>query len=158
MLPISLGPIGLEEVVPLALDELQAPVGAVVVDLPADLPPVIADAVLVQRVLANLVSNALRFSPPDTPPVVAGSAFGGRVELRVVDHGPGIPPSRLAEAFQPFQRLGDTDNTTGIGLGLALSNGFMTAMGGSLDAEETPGGGLTMVMSLPAAPEQGAIE
>ncbi|MCU1421639.1 MAG: Histidine kinase [Microbacteriaceae bacterium] len=157
VLPISLGTIGLEEVVPLALDELQAPVGAVAVDLPADLPPVIADAVLVQRVLANLVSNALRFSPPGTPPVVAGSTFGGRVELRVVDHGPGIPPSRLAEAFQPFQRLGDTDNTTGIGLGLALSNGFMTAMGGSLDAEETPGGGLTMVMSLPAAPEQGAI-
>jgi two-component system sensor histidine kinase KdpD len=119
---------------------------------------VTADAVLVQRVLVNLVSNALRFAPAGTPPVVAGSSFGGRVELRVVDHGPGIPPSRLAEAFQPFQRLGDTDNTTGIGLGLALSNGFMTAMGGSLAAEETPGGGLTMVMSLPAAVGPGALE
>ena len=158
VLPISLGAIGLEEVVPLALDELRSPVGAVVVDLAADLPPVVADAVLVQRVLVNLLSNALRFSPAGIPPVVAGSAFGGRVELRVVDHGPGIPPSRLAEAFQPFQRLGDTDNTTGVGLGLALSNGFMTAMGGSLDAEETPGGGLTMVMSLPAAAERAAIE
>jgi two-component system sensor histidine kinase KdpD len=158
VLPISLGTTGLEEVVPLALDELGTPVGTVEVDLPAGLPAVVADAVLLQRVVVNLVSNAVRFSPAGTAPSVAGSAFGGSVELRVVDHGPGIPPSRLAEAFQPFQRLGDTDNSTGIGLGLALSNGFMTAMGGSLHAEQTPGGGLTMVMSLPAAAERGVIE
>jgi two-component system sensor histidine kinase KdpD len=69
----------------------------------------------------------------------------------VIDRGPGIPPAKLAEAFQPFQRLGDTDNTTGVGLGLALSNGFMEAMGGSLEAEDTPGGGLTMVVTLPTS-------
>ena len=69
----------------------------------------------------------------------------------MIDRGPGIPPAKLAEAFQPFQRLGDTDNTTGVGLGLALSNGFMEAMGGSLEAEDTPGGGLTMVVTLPTS-------
>jgi len=71
--------------------------------------------------------------------------------LRVVDHGPGIPESRREEMFQPFQRLGDRDNTTGVGLGLALSLGLVQAMHGQLEPEETPGGGLTMVVSLPAA-------
>jgi two-component system sensor histidine kinase KdpD len=73
------------------------------------------------------------------------------VQLRVVDHGPGIPGERREAVFLPFQRLGDTDNDTGIGLGLALSKGFTDGMGGTLEAEDTPGGGLTMVVSLPAA-------
>ncbi len=104
---------------------------------------------LVQRVIVNLVANALRYSPVDAPLIITASSFGARLELRVIDQGPGIPLAQLAEAFQPFQRLGDTDNTTGVGLGLALSNGFMEAMGGGLAAEDTPGGGLTMVMTLP---------
>ena len=87
-----------------------------------------------------------------TPPVVTGSSLGDRVELRVIDRGPGIPPADLERVFTPFQRLGDTDNTTGVGLGLALSRGLTEAMGGTLTPEETPGGGLTMVVSLPAAP------
>jgi two-component system sensor histidine kinase KdpD len=66
-----------------------------------------------------------------------------------IDTGPGIPADRLGDVFQPFQRLGDTDNTTGVGLGLALSKGFVEAMGGTLEPEDTPGGGLTMVVSLP---------
>jgi two-component system sensor histidine kinase KdpD len=74
------------------------------------------------------------------------------VELRVVDRGPGIPRSHHDRMFVPFQRLGDTDNTTGVGLGLALSRGLTEAMGGTLDPEETPGGGLTMTLSLPAVP------
>jgi two-component system sensor histidine kinase KdpD len=102
-------------------------------------------------VVANLVTNALRYSPPDTPPVVTGSRLGDRVELRVIDRGPGIPPADLERVFTPFQRLGDTDNTTGVGLGLALSRGLSEAMGGCLTPEETPGGGLTMVVSLPVA-------
>jgi len=150
VLPISLSSVGLDEIVPLALDELELPTGRVRVDVAPDLPSAICDPVLVQRVIVNLVTNALRYSPEGTPPIVTGSSFGNRVELRVIDRGPGIPLAKLAEAFQPFQRLGDTDNTTGVGLGLALSNGFMEAMGGSLEAEDTPGGGLTMVMSLPS--------
>jgi two-component system sensor histidine kinase KdpD len=151
VLPIVLSAVGLDEVVPLALDELGLSDGHLVVDVPADLPPALCDPVLVQRVLVNLLSNALRYSDPEATPIVTGSAFGDRVELRVIDRGPGIPAAKLAEAFQPFQRLGDVDNTTGVGLGLALSNGFMAAMGGTLEAEDTPGGGLTMVVGLPVA-------
>ena len=119
-----------------------------------DVPPVLADGVLLQRVLVNLLGNALRFSPRDRPPVIAASEFGGTVQLRVIDHGPGIPGERREAVFQPFQRLGDTDNDTGIGLGLALSKGFTEGMGGTLEAEDTPGGGLTMVVSLPAATDR----
>jgi two-component system sensor histidine kinase KdpD len=74
------------------------------------------------------------------------------VELRVIDRGPGIPQEHRDDVFVPFQRLGDTDNTTGVGLGLALSRGLTEAMGGTLEPEETPGGGLTMTLSLPAVP------
>jgi two-component system, OmpR family, sensor histidine kinase KdpD len=73
-----------------------------------------------------------------------------------VDRGPGIPEADWDRVFVPFQRLGDTDNTTGVGLGLALSRGLTEAMGGSLEPEETPGGGLTMTVSLPAAPVEPA--
>jgi two-component system sensor histidine kinase KdpD len=149
VLPISLATVGLDEIVPLALDELKVPSERVRVDVAPDLPEAACDPVLVQRVLVNLIANALRYSPEGAPLIITASSFGERVELRVIDRGPGIPKARLAEAFQPFQRLGDTDNTTGVGLGLALSNGFMEAMGGSLEAEDTPGGGLTMVISLP---------
>jgi two-component system sensor histidine kinase KdpD len=149
VLPIFLSRVGLDEIVPLALDELRVPLARVRVDVSADLPEALCDAVLLQRVIVNLVANALEYSPTDTPLIITASSFGARLELRVIDRGPGIPLAKLAEAFQPFQRLGDTDNTTGVGLGLALSNGFMEAMGGSLEAEDTPGGGLTMVVSLP---------
>jgi two-component system sensor histidine kinase KdpD len=151
VLPISLSTVGVDEIVPLALDELGLRSGQVVVEVAANLPSVRCDPALVQRVVVNLVSNALRYSPVDSPPLITASSFGDRVELRIVDRGPGIPPAARAEAFQPFQRLGDTDNTTGVGLGLALSNGLMDAMGGSLQAEDTPGGGLTMVVTLPVA-------
>jgi two-component system sensor histidine kinase KdpD len=112
---------------------------------------VVADPVLLQRIVVNLVANAHRHAPAGSRVRIATSAFGGRVELRVVDHGPGIPPERRDDVFVPFQRLGDTDNATGLGLGLALSRGFAEGMGGRLDAEDTPGGGLTMVVTLRAA-------
>ena len=142
-------PVALDEVVPLALDALGPKGSTVIVDVPDDLPVVQADAGLLERVIANLVGNAIRYSPPDRPPVITGSGLGERVELRIIDRGPGIPSTHLDQVFTPFQRLGDTDNTTGIGLGLALSRGLTEAMGGSLAPEETPGGGLTMVVSLP---------
>ncbi|MEY9850964.1 two-component system sensor histidine kinase KdpD [Leifsonia sp. EB41] len=151
VLGVSLAPTELEDVIPAALEELGLGPAKVELDLAESVPPVLADAVLLQRVLVNLLGNALRFSPDGRPPIIGASEFGGTVQLRVVDHGPGIPGERREAVFLPFQRLGDTDNDTGIGLGLALSKGFAEGMGGTLEAEDTPGGGLTMVVSLPAA-------
>ncbi|MFY1670914.1 DUF4118 domain-containing protein [Plantactinospora sp. WMMB334] len=148
--------LGLEEVVPPALDELGEPARRVRVNLPAHLPAVRSDPGLLERVLVNLVANALRFSPPDRPPAITASEHGGFVELRVVDRGPGLPRDQWERAFLPFQRQGDRDNHAGLGLGLALSRGLAEAMGGSLEPEETPGGGLTMVLRLPVAGEEGA--
>ncbi|MFF8818636.1 MULTISPECIES: ATP-binding protein [Leucobacter] len=107
-----------------------------------------ADPVLLQRVIVNLLANALRHSPAGSSIIVSTSVFGDVLEIRIIDHGPGVPRDRLEDIFVPFQRLGDTDNETGLGLGLALSRGFVEAMGGTLTPEETPGGGLTMVVAL----------
>ena len=151
VLGVSLEPVNLDDVVMLALDELGTAPGEVQLELSSDIRPVDADPVLLQRVVVNLLANALRFSPDGVVPIISTSEFGSRVELRVVDSGPGIPIERRDDVFVPFQRLGDTDNTTGVGLGLALSKGFVEAMGGTLEPEDTPGGGLTMVVALPPA-------
>ncbi|MEV5241080.1 ATP-binding protein [Streptomyces cinnamoneus] len=152
-LTLHLQPTAPAEVLPQALDSLpDTPAGRVVLQDVEHVPCVLADPPLLERVLANLVANATRHSPPGRAVTVAASALADRVELRVVDRGPGIRPADRERAFAPFQRLGDTDNTTGLGLGLALSRGLTEAMGGTLTPEDTPGGGLTMVVSLPAAP------
>jgi two-component system sensor histidine kinase KdpD len=147
-------PAGLDEIVARSLDDLGPDSRAVVVDVPASLPEVQVDPAILERVIANLTSNALQYSPAGSPPLLTASALAGRVELRVVDRGPGIPATDRDRMFRPFQRLGDTDNTTGVGLGLALARGLTEAMGGTLDPDETPGGGLTMTLSLPAAQDQ----
>jgi two-component system sensor histidine kinase KdpD len=143
-------PLALDEVIPLALDDLGAHTPVIQLDVPSDLPEVIADPALLQRVIVNLTDNALQHTPPATPILITASALGDRVELRVIDRGPGVAPEARDTIFVPFQRLGDRDNTTGVGLGLALSRGLAEAMHGSLTPEETPGGGLTMVLTLPA--------
>ncbi len=144
-------PVGLDEAVAQALDELGPAAREVYVSVPPEVPAVRADAALLARVIVNLTANALRYSPSGRPPALLASALGDRVELRVVDRGPGIPATDRDRVFIPFQRLGDTDNTTGLGLGLALSRGLTEAMGGTLEPEDTPGGGLTMVLVLQAA-------
>ncbi|MBD7919080.1 sensor histidine kinase KdpD [Cellulomonas sp. Sa3CUA2] len=143
------------DVVLVALDELGLGPDEVGLDLDLDVPPVVGDPVLLQRVVVNLLANATRHAPPGTRVRVATSAFAGTVQIRVVDHGPGIPRERRDDVFVPFQRLGDTDNSTGLGLGLALSKGFVTGMGGTLTPEDTPGGGLTMVVALPEVAPDG---
>lgn len=153
VLGVSAEPVDLEDVIVPALDELRIGPDHVDLDLDESVPAAIADAGLLQRAVVNVLANAVRFAPPGTRVRVSTSAFGGSVQIRIVDHGPGIPPERHEDVFVPFQRLGDTDNLTGLGLGLALSKGFVEGMGGTLDPEVTPGGGLTMVIALPAVRE-----
>jgi two-component system sensor histidine kinase KdpD len=86
------------------------------------------------------------------PPQMTASTLGSAVEIRVIDCGPGVPETDWQQIFLPFQPLGDRDNTSGVGLGLALSRGLVEAMSGTLSPEGTPGGGLTMTISLPAVP------
>lgn len=148
-LVVMLEPTAVDEVVALALDELGTGPGDVTIDIPAEVALVVADPVLLQRVIVNLATNAIRFSADGVPPTITASEFAGRVQVRIIDTGPGIPNDRRDDVFIPFQRLGDTDNRTGVGLGLALCKGFVEGMGGTIDAEDTPGGGLTMVVSLP---------
>ncbi len=150
-LAIATGPLDPSDVLGPALDELGYGPADVSLALGHGDQQVVADPVLLQRVVVNLLANARRFAPAGSTVLIATSAFGGRVELRVVDHGPGIAAERRGEVFVPFQRMGDTDNSTGLGLGLALSKGFVEAMQGTLEPEDTPGGGLTMVVSLQAA-------
>ncbi|MEU2069226.1 sensor histidine kinase KdpD [Streptomyces anulatus] len=142
--------IDLDEVVPMALGGV--PEGSVDLDIPETLPMVAVDPGLLERVVANVVENAVKYNPGQEPVAVAASALGGRVELRVVDRGRGVPDEAKERIFEPFQRYGDAPRGAGVGLGLAVSRGFAEAMGGTLDAEDTPGGGLTMVLTLTAAP------
>ena len=121
-------------------------------DVPESLPLVLTDAGLLERALANLLTNAIRYSPPDNPAELIADCRDGMVTIAVVDHGPGVPPADRERMFDPFQRLGDQDMTTGVGLGLAVARGFVEAIGGQLTASDTPGGGLTMTVHLAAAP------
>ncbi|POX41092.1 histidine kinase [Streptomyces sp. Ru73] len=140
----------LDEVVPMALGGV--PEGSVCLDIPEELPIVAVDPGLLERCVANLVENAVKYSPDGAPVTVAASALGERVEVRIVDRGPGVPDSAKDRIFEPFQRYGDAPRGAGVGLGLAVARGFAESMGGTLAAEDTPGGGLTMVLTLRAAP------
>lgn len=151
VLAVSLRPVDAADVVLAAVEELGLGPSSVDLALDRDLPPVHADPVLLQRVVVNVLANAHRHSPAGIPVRVSTSRLGGSAQLRIIDHGPGIPIDRRDDVFAPFQRLGDTDNATGLGLGLALSKGFSEGMGGALTPEDTPGGGLTMVIELPLA-------
>jgi two-component system, OmpR family, sensor histidine kinase KdpD len=148
-----LRPTAVDEVAPIALRGLDD-ADQMRIMVPEGLPLVKADPGLLERVLANLFSNALRHSPPGDPPaLVAREAPGdggqGRVIIEVVDHGPGVPREAKERIFEPFQRL--DDRTSGVGLGLSVAKGFTEAMGGTIEAVDTPHGGLTMRLKLLAA-------
>ena len=146
-----LAPADLAGVVHQALSWVPDPErGRVTLLSPDDLPPVLADPGLLERVVANLVGNAVQHAPGG-PVEVRTGAVAGRVELRVADRGPGVRPADRDRLFAPFQRLGDAPGGQGVGLGLAVARGLAEAMGGTLTAEDTPGGGLTMVLTLVAA-------
>ncbi|WP_410571688.1 DUF4118 domain-containing protein [Amycolatopsis sp. cmx-4-61] len=148
-----LRPVGYDEVVAHALSNVDGS-AAVLVAVDDQLPAVLADPGLLERVVANVLDNALRHGVDERgggPVSARASAHSGRVELRIVDHGKGLRKGAADSAFAPFQRLGgDRDTTPGVGLGLSVAKGFTEAMGGTIRAEDTPGGGLTIVLSLPA--------
>lgn len=142
------GPTDLGEVIPATLATLAAPNRATW-EIEPDARYVHADAGLLDRVLANVTENALRYQPQGAPVLVRASRIADRVEIRVIDTGVGVPPGDQERIFLPFQRQGDVPAGSGVGLGLAVARGLTEAMGGRLAAESTPGGGITMVISLP---------
>jgi len=143
-----LRPIAIDEVAPVALRGLDAPAD-LRIEVPDGMAMVLADPGLLERVLANLFSNALDHSPPSRPPVLQAHREQDTVVIEVVDHGPGVPDKLKARIFEPFQRF--DDKKVGVGLGLAVAKGFTEAMGGAIVAADTPGGGLTVRVTLPVA-------
>jgi two-component system sensor histidine kinase KdpD len=144
-------PIGLDEVVAAALGGLGAGRERVIVDIPESLPEVQTDPALLERAVANLIENALIWSPSTESVRVSAGEIARRIDLRITDRGPGIPVDSRAAVFQPFQRLGDSPRSEGVGLGLAVSQGLLEAMGNELIIEDTPGGGTTMVIGFKIA-------
>ena len=139
--------VGLDELVPAAIDEL-GPRGATIeLDVPESLPRAWVDPGLFRRALVNILENASKWSG-GAPVRVEGTQQGPFVQLRVIDHGPGVDPALRERMFEPFQRLGDR-TPGGVGLGLAVASGFVAAMEGRIDVEPTEGGGTTMVLSVP---------
>jgi two-component system sensor histidine kinase KdpD len=151
VLPVFPRPANLAEIIAAALGCIGPRARAVIVRIPPELPRIMVDPPLLERVIANVAANALRYSPSGSPPLLSASARGARVILRVIDYGPGVPEADRDRIFSAFQRLGDDGSAIGVGLGLTLSRGLAEAMHGTLEPEETPGGGLTMAISVPVA-------
>lgn len=148
---VHIGPVALDEVVASALVSLGDL--DVEVDVPEDLPAVLADVGLLERVLANLIANARRYSPLSQPASIrAGRPTAEKIELTITDHGPGVSEDHRARMFEPFQTVGDRGREEGLGMGLAIARGLALSMGVELRPSETPGGGLTMTVALPVAP------
>jgi two-component system sensor histidine kinase KdpD len=153
VLSVSPQAVQLEDMVDAVLRTMAAP-AAVRRRIDPSTQIVVADPELLERVLENLLANAIRFSPhaveveSDLLPGRDGGARGN-VRLRIVDHGPGVAVEDRTSMFGAFQRL--DDDSPGVGLGLAVAKGFVEAMGGRLSACTTPGGGLTMEIMLRAA-------
>jgi len=150
-LDVSLTAVGVDEVIPAALASIGARASEVDVDVDESHPRVLADPGLLERALANVIVNALNHNPPGERVRVVAGVAGDAVDVRVVDYGPGVPADDRDTVFLPFQRLGDAGGGEGVGLGLAVAKGFVEAMGGNVEIEDTPGGGLTMVFRLRAA-------
>ena len=131
-------PVAMEEIIPRVLDDLGPQGHCIRVSLPDDLPEVLAAPALLERILANLATNAVRYSPAGEQVLLTASGHNDQVDLRIADRGPGIPPAERDRVFQPFQRLGDRDNDTGVGLGLALARGLTEAINGTLVPGDTP--------------------
>ena len=149
-LAVELQPAAVSEVAAAALQSIAAPPGSVDVCIDPDVPLVLCDAALLERSLANIISNAIRHNPPAQPVRVESALIGDDVHIRVVDFGPGVAAAQRAKVLAPFQRLGDQHTSNGVGLGFSIAQGFVDAMSGTLTLDDTPGGGLTVTIMLPA--------
>ncbi len=145
----------LEDVVAAALGSLDHDPTHIVVHVPETLPPVLVDPALLERALANIVANALAWSSAPDYVRIEAAEVTGRIHLRVIDRGPGVDVADRERVFQPFQRLGDHSALGGVGLGLAVARGFIEASGGRVELDDTPGGGLTVLIDLPVASAEG---
>lgn len=145
--------VSVEDVVLAARDSVSIPASGIRVSIPADLPPVRADAAQLERVFANLLENACRYAG-SAPISVNAKQTDGKVIVTVVDQGAGISDAELERIFEPFYRgnQADTIQWSGSGLGLAIARGFVEAGGGSLTAESLPGQGTTFSVTLPVEP------
>ncbi len=150
-LAVHLTPTSLVDTTNAAVQNLGREANRVEIDVPEDLPFAHADSVLLERALANLLTNACRHSPAASPIRVTAGRVGDRLNLCVIDRGPGIPASDRGRVLAPFQRLGDTNTIDGVGLGLSIVQGFIEAMSGQFTMDDTPGGGLTVTLSLQVA-------
>ncbi len=141
--------VGVEDVVSGAIKSLKSPSNSIDITIDSALPPIKGDPILLERVIGNLLENALRFSPKDKSVTIAAAQVDSRIEIRIIDHGPGLSKKDASKLFTPFQRFGDRDNSTGVGLGLAIVKGFTELMNGQVSMEPTSHGGLTMVLAFP---------
>ena len=147
-------PTYLEEVVAAALSSVEHQPDRILLRVPESLPAVETDPAMLGRALAHVIANSLAWSPPDQPIWVEAAEVGERMHLRVVDRGPGVDPADRDRIFVPFQRLGDGDSRSGVGLGLAVARGLVEAVEGHIVLDDTPGGGLTVLVDLPVAADE----
>ena len=123
--------------------------------IPDELPPIRVDGTQIERVLVNLLENALKFSSPTDPVSLLAEHADGDVIVRVLDAGPGLAEQDRERVFQPFERGAEAGARTGAGLGLAIARGFTQANGGRVWAEAADSGGASFVVALPAAAARG---
>ena len=145
------GPVALDEVVAAAVLAVADARDAVVIDVAEDLPPVLADRGLLERVLVNLLDNAVHHGAADEPVQIRAYALSESAKIEVVDHGVGVTTAERERIFDAFTRLDGHRAASGVGLGLSVARGFAEAMGGALVADDSPGSGLTMRLRLPLA-------
>ena len=153
-LAVNIQPASVAEIVAASLQSVNAASSAVLVEIPSATPLVLCDPVLLERSLANVISNALRHNPVDQPVRIEAAEVADAIHLRVVDRGVGIKVSERSKVVSPFQRFGDQSNGDGVGLGLSIAQGFVDAMNGVLTLDDTPGGGLTVTIALPKVVEE----
>ncbi|MGD0610578.1 MAG: sensor histidine kinase KdpD [Anaerolineales bacterium] len=149
--------VDIQDVIGSALEEIGARLAgrSVKMDIPDSLPLISVDFMLIERVLVNVIDNALKYSPPESDIEIRAFLAGAFIEITVADRGVGIPPEDLNRIFDKFYRVQRPDNVSGTGLGLAISKGIVEAHGGFISAENRPGGGTIITIALPVEGENG---